>query len=338
LPYWFFPGNGGGASATSSATGGGAGTVLSQAIANGGAAGYGSKILGAIVLGGSASAVASAGSTGSGPVQADASAFGGAGYSRQPGQAGDGSASASAQNHSGEVMTTASAPGRVRSPRGTTALANATVGSGSGSITLVNISLGQAVSNAIRTPGGQYIGAMSAASNGNDITQAYEATAVFDFSTTTPEALDLKLLADNFAYSGFDRLQLQVTDDGTPLLSETFSGPTGLAAAETFFKGHSLLLGRIAAGSQSIKIDYLLNYNYNYPSFTYGGFGFTYDLASSAVAATPIATAFDFPVSQSSTIPEPSTWAMMLLGFTGLGYASMRRSYGLARGRIGLAA
>jgi hypothetical protein len=28
---------------------------------------------------------------------------------------------------------------------------------------------------------------------------------------------------------------------------------------------------------------------------------------------------------------------MMLLGFAGLGYAGMRRSYGLARGRIGLA-
>jgi hypothetical protein len=43
-------------------------------------------------------------------------------------------------------------------------------------------------------------------------------------------------------------------------------------------------------------------------------------------------------VSQSSIIPEPSTWAMMLLGFTGLGYAGMRRSNRLARSRIGLAA
>jgi PEP-CTERM motif len=27
-----------------------------------------------------------------------------------------------------------------------------------------------------------------------------------------------------------------------------------------------------------------------------------------------------------STVPEPSTWAMMLLGFAGLGYASYRRA------------
>ena len=26
------------------------------------------------------------------------------------------------------------------------------------------------------------------------------------------------------------------------------------------------------------------------------------------------------------TVPEPSTWAMMLLGFAGLGYAARRRS------------
>jgi PEP-CTERM motif len=32
-----------------------------------------------------------------------------------------------------------------------------------------------------------------------------------------------------------------------------------------------------------------------------------------------------------TTVPEPSTWAMMLLGFTGLGYAAFRRA-GKARG------
>jgi hypothetical protein len=27
-----------------------------------------------------------------------------------------------------------------------------------------------------------------------------------------------------------------------------------------------------------------------------------------------------------STVPEPSTWAMMVLGFVGLGYAAFRRN------------
>jgi hypothetical protein len=31
------------------------------------------------------------------------------------------------------------------------------------------------------------------------------------------------------------------------------------------------------------------------------------------------------PLSSTLTIPEPSTWAMMLLGFMGLGYAGYRR-------------
>jgi hypothetical protein len=34
---------------------------------------------------------------------------------------------------------------------------------------------------------------------------------------------------------------------------------------------------------------------------------------------------FSSNVNLSSVIPEPSTWAMMLLGFVGLGYAGYRR-------------
>jgi hypothetical protein len=318
LPYWFFPGNGGGASATSSATGGGVGAVLSQATANGGAAGYGSKILNSIVVGGTATAAASAVSTGGGAVQADASAFGGAGYSRQPGSGGNASVSANAQNQNGGVTATASTSrGAFRyTPRGTSALSNAAVGPGSES--LVTIGTGEAVSNAIRTPVSSTglvigVGAMSAASDGNDVAQSYEATSVFDFSTTKSEALDLNLLAYNVAFGGFDSLQLQVKVDGTTRLSEFFSGSTGLAAAETLFRGHSLSLGAIGAGRQSIEIDYSLGYNYNYPSFTYGGFGFTYNLVDPPPTAA---------------IPEPSTWAMMLVGFTGLAFAGYRASRG----------
>jgi hypothetical protein len=39
-----------------------------------------------------------------------------------------------------------------------------------------------------------------------------------------------------------------------------------------------------------------------------------------------LAFASSDPNNPGSTVPEPSTWAMMLLGFAGLGFATMRRS------------
>jgi hypothetical protein len=44
-----------------------------------------------------------------------------------------------------------------------------------------------------------------------------------------------------------------------------------------------------------------------------------------AVSATP-----------STTVPEPSTWAMMLLGFAGLGYAGFRRRVAMRRKSVSL--
>jgi hypothetical protein len=36
------------------------------------------------------------------------------------------------------------------------------------------------------------------------------------------------------------------------------------------------------------------------------------------------------PAGSVAPVPEPSTWAMMLLGFAGLGYAGYRRRHKLA--------
>ena len=127
-------------------------------------------------------------------------------------------------------------------------------------------------------------GAMSAGSG-----ESGAATAVFDFSTTRSEALDVNLLSDSFLGSS-DTVELKIVAGGKTT-TYNFSN-------STFPK--QLRLGTIAAGNnQTVSLSFDLTCG--------NGFGFTYDLASSAVAATPIATAFDFPVSQSSTIPEPST-------------------------------
>jgi hypothetical protein len=97
-----------------------------------------------------------------------------------------------------------------------------------------------------------------------------------------------------------------------------------LAAAKAFFApGHELSLGTVGSGSRSVKIEYLLTYN-NYnngASDTPGsGFGFTYDLID-----TPLTIPLNLATLRSTTsIPEPSTWTMMLVGFAGLGCLSSR--------------
>jgi PEP-CTERM motif len=81
-----------------------------------------------------------------------------------------------------------------------------------------------------------------------------------------------------------------------------------LSAAETFFSpGHSLPLGTIAAGKHSIEIEYSLTYNSGTAAASGDGFGFTYAL-----------------VDPPPNVPEPSTWAMMLLGFAGLAFCGYR--------------
>ena len=71
--------------------------------------------------------------------------------------------------------------------------------------------------------------------------------------------------------------------------------------------------------SVSIEIEFL----FDYTSDTSGGLAFTYDLAKARLTPTPGIAALDFA---SPAVPEPSTWAMMALGFAGLAFAGHRRS------------
>jgi len=271
---------------------------------------------------GSASADAAASSAGTGQVHADGSAF-------VAGSGGGASASANARNRIGSVATTAAAP----NPDGpTSALANAAVGPGS-SESLVAIAAGQAVSNAILTPNGPPtpngpavgFGAMSAAYDGSGLAAKYEATATFDFTAPRSEALELKLVSDNFAVSpagsAFDSLGLLVVNEITHKDLASFSF-TSASAAEKFFNADQVGLGTIGAGSQSIGIEYLVGYKSGTSAAAGDGFGFTYALV-------------DPPAPGAATIPEPSTWAMMLVGFAGLALVGLRGSRGRRRLSLG---
>jgi hypothetical protein len=259
--------------------------------------------------GAAVSSATAIGATLRGNIQANASATGGAAVT--PGTA---SAKSDAKNPGGDILTTASAPGGGvwTSPSASTA-----AGVGSVSLTPANITAGQAVSNAILTPSGPNIGvgAMSAAYGGQP--EQYEATATFDFKPSATETLYLNLLSDQVSGIGSDSLGLEVLINGTTIdIQKSFPS---LGDAETFL-GADPSLGTFTDGIPvSIEIEIL----FDYTSGTSGGFAFTYDLAKARLTPTPGIAALDFA---SPAVPEPSPWAMMILGFAGLGLAGYRRS------------
>ena len=142
----------------------------------------------------------------------------------------------------------------------------------------------------------------------------YEATATFDFFTPTSEALDLYLSSFSFVGLGFDRLLLWVQVNNDVPHTYAFSSLTGSGGAETYFttnKNEPLPLDTIAANSQSsVELVYDLTYNIGTSAAIGDGFGLTYGVADPPVAG----------------IPEPSTWAMMLVGFAGLAWVGHRAS------------
>ena len=294
-------GNGGAASSSATASSGtGSASVTASSTASS-AGGFGTEFGYPPGGGGGGTASSSAGaSSTTGSVTATASsAVGANGPAYGGGALGSATVSANARNSDGAALTSASAPEG-------SALTNATVGSGSE--LLVGIAPGQAVSNAILTPNGPDIavGAMSAAYGGAGEALEYSATAVFDFTTTKSQSLELYLQNYNFSGIGFGTLNFSVTvGDGAP---QTYS-LSSLTGAESFFTAHALDLGSPAVGS--VQLEYSLSYagTYGY-SGDAGGFGFTYDIADPPVPG----------------VPEPSTWAMMMLGFAGLAFASWRGS------------
>jgi hypothetical protein len=131
------------------------------------------------------------------------------------------------------------------------------------------------------------------------VNDTYSASSTFDFAYRGD--LELGLIDDQvsgFAGGlGFQSMEFTIMADGVEVLDVTFGS---LAIAESFFRDDVIDLG----ADLGPNID--LTFGYNLVADGSGGFG------------------FDFAVG--GAVPEPSTWAMMLIGFAGLGFAGSRAS------------
>ncbi len=152
------------------------------------------------------------------------------------------------------------------------------------------------------------LGANNAPDGGGEST-TYSASSTFDFGYGGD--LQLGLIDDQvsgFAKGlGFQSMEFTIQADGVEVLDVTFGS---LAIAESFFRDDVIDLG----ADFGPNID--LTFGYTLIADGPGGFGF--DLAVGGA------------------VPEPSTWAMMLVGFAGLGFAGYRSTQ--RRAAIGLRA
>jgi hypothetical protein len=96
--------------------------------------------------------------------------------------------------------------------------------------------------------------------------------------------------------AGFESMEFTIAADGEEIFDRTF---TSLAIAESFFRDDVIDLGA------DFGPNFDLTFGYTLVADGPGGFGF--DLAIGGA------------------VPEPSTWAMMLVGFAGLGFMGSRR-------------
>jgi PEP-CTERM motif len=141
------------------------------------------------------------------------------------------------------------------------------------------------------------LGANYAADGGGE-SHTYSGSSTFDFGYGGD--LMLGLIDDQHAgFSGglgFQSLEFTILDNGVEIFDLTFKS---LAVAESFFDDSVINLG------SDLGPDIDLTFAYNLVADGSGGFGF--DLAIGGA------------------VPEPSTWAMMLLGFVGLGWLARTR-------------
>jgi hypothetical protein len=142
------------------------------------------------------------------------------------------------------------------------------------------------------------LGANYAADGGGE-SHTYSATSTFDFGYGGDVLLGL-IGSQESGFGnglGFQSLEFTIVANDVEILDTTFRS---LAIAESFF--HDSVIDLDSDFGPNID----LTFGYKLVAEGSGGFG------------------FDFAVGGIAPAPEPSTWALLLLGFAGLGYAGHR--------------
>jgi hypothetical protein len=134
----------------------------------------------------------------------------------------------------------------------------------------------------------------------------YQQNATFTFDAIGGPFL-IDLLGNNSLGNGFDSALFQIFDNGNLFQSQSFND---LASAQAFFSNNNLIDIQLGAGPNNIQLAF------NETMSSGEGFGFDYAAAGAV-----------------SGVPETSTWAMLLIGFAGIGFAAYgtKRSCGPPR-------
>ena len=327
------PGNGGEADATSGAISSGSNNALSAATATGGAGATAIEIFNTIVFsgsGGHAFATSSAIANGSGNAMSSAAATGGAAGAGLFSYAGNGIANSSATaNGSGSATASAIAavgyagsppvpPGAIATSNATTkngALAQAqstTVGSAGGPQSTAQTTFGGvSVRSTVELSGGGSTEATAQGGSGQSPDNSGQLNG-FAFSTALPNAAYATTLIGAASNVADALLGPGDTIFGTAILEGG-----GSSTFDFSFRG-DLILG-VIDGFADITVngaEVSIGDPGNDTVIDLGFIGPNIDLTISGSGAFAIGGA----------VPEPSTWAMMLLGFAGLAFAGYRRS------------
>jgi PEP-CTERM motif len=298
-------GNGGNGTANASATAGGGGPANAAATAAGGAGGTAPIAPGIAGVDGKAAATASATTDGGAKAQSLATATGSAARAQSTSQTSLGLVSlaktVAAATTESKVTTNAivqaGGAGQFLVNPGQSAYAFATALPDKSYSTAL-IGGASNVADALLGPRDVVFGTSILGANlsgDGSVSNTYSASSTFDFAYKGDLVLGLIAPLDG-APTDFQQIDFTVTLDGAEVVDETF---TSLAAADAFFDDHVLDLGAVSGISDVT---------------------FSYDLVAGAAGGYGMDLAFG------GAVPEPSTWAMMLIGFGGLGYATARRA------------